>query len=313
MRSFVIKIIFFAVLVFAFITITFLLADGYTDPYYLRLTSPRQSSLIVGSSRAAQAMKPGVIDSVLSRNDMYNFSFTRENSPYGPVYSKSIHRKLDKSSKGGIFILTVDPWMVSSVSEDPNNPDQFRENGLFLDNIRFVNLKPNYFYLLRETNASYLRMWFNFFSRVTGRKINNSVLLHENGWLEIDIPMDSVSVRQRTAGKFDDYRYNTLPYYHKSDFRLDSLKELITYLKDYGYVTMVRLPVPSELIKIEDEFYSDFEDEMSKISQQLNVPYLTFSKVGDNYLYTDGNHLYKDSATDVSITVAEWIRKYISE
>jgi hypothetical protein len=202
----------------------------------------------------------------------------------------------------------VDPWMVSSVSEDPDNPDQFRENGLFLDNIRFVNLKPNYFYLPRETNASYLRMWVNFFSRVVGRKINNTVLLHDDGWLEIDIPMDSASVRRRTVSKFDDYRNNTLPNYHKSDFRLESLKELITFLKDYGYVTMVRLPVPSELIKIEDELYPDFEDEMSKISQHMNVPYLTFSKDGDNFIYTDGNHLYKDSATEVSITVAEWIK-----
>ena len=53
--------------VFAF----FSLADGTTDDAYLKFTTPKQGSLILGSSIAAQGIHPKELNAVLKRDDIY--------------------------------------------------------------------------------------------------------------------------------------------------------------------------------------------------------------------------------------------------
>ena len=37
------------------------LTNGYTDPFYLRFTTPKNNNLIIGTSRAAQGIQPEII------------------------------------------------------------------------------------------------------------------------------------------------------------------------------------------------------------------------------------------------------------
>ena len=70
MKTFLVQIsIFIGICSLSFIAI-FSLADGATDAFYLKFATPKQSSLIVGSSRAAQ----GIIPNIINDNDINTFS-----------------------------------------------------------------------------------------------------------------------------------------------------------------------------------------------------------------------------------------------
>ena len=89
MKLFIKKILAFTLLIIIIHLILGLTADGTTDDFYLRFTSAKQKSLIIGTSRAAQGIQPQLIDSILdltATDKIYNFSFTAQNSPYGEVY-----------------------------------------------------------------------------------------------------------------------------------------------------------------------------------------------------------------------------------
>lgn len=73
-------------------------ADGYTDPFYMRFTTSKQNSLILGTSRAAQGLQPKFFDSIL-KETILNYSFTVAHSPFGKTYLRSIKKKMDLNSK----------------------------------------------------------------------------------------------------------------------------------------------------------------------------------------------------------------------
>ena len=128
MKKFITKIVLTIALpivgLLAFLTLVF----GNTDPFYLRFTSPKQQNLILGTSRAAQGLKPEIFRNVLGK-DFFNYSFTNAHTPFGPVYLESIKRKhLEK--KRGIFVIAIEPWSLCSWTEDPNDVANFRENTL---------------------------------------------------------------------------------------------------------------------------------------------------------------------------------------
>jgi hypothetical protein len=267
-------------------------ANGYTDAYYLRFTTPKQNSLILGTSRAAQAIQPSVLDSILG-NRIYNFAFTNSQSPYGSVYYESIKKKINKESKNGIFIVAVSPWSISSFTEDPNNYKNFREVDLCLDNTSIVNMNPNIQYLLNNYSEPYYKLLF--------QKNKSNVFLHNDGWLEVSVEMDSISVQKRLETKIN--TYNNLTNYGFSTYRLDYLEKIVKYLQEYGKVYLVRLPVHEKILEIENKIMPDFED---KIRAAINHSsgYYNFTTTGHLYSYTDGNHLYKTSGYDISVIIA---------
>ena len=194
MARFLIKFLIFISLSLAIIYWISSRADGNTDNFYLKFTSPPQQSLIIGTSRAAQGLLPGVINRILGRNDLYNYAFTWENSPYGKAYLENIQRKLKKDSKNGIFIVAVDPWCITCKNSEQNSSNEFQESNLVLST-PFVSLNPNIPYLVKFTEKKYKLLL----------KKDSDLSLHDNGWLEIDVPMDSASIQVRTERKIKMY------------------------------------------------------------------------------------------------------------
>ncbi|MCU0370223.1 MAG: hypothetical protein MUC31_02320, partial [Bacteroidales bacterium] len=250
MKKFLIEVLVFLVILLTSFYLIFLRADGKTDAFYLRLTTKKQHSLILGNSRAAQAIKPSVLNDVLSRNDLFNYSFSIHLSPYGPTYLNSIKRKLDQDTKDGIFILSVDPWSISTVSADPNDTAKFGELKMFLGKIRHVNLYPNVPYLFSSYDKPYYNLLLNAKSPTT---------LHRDGWLEVNVTMDSAKVKRRIERKISQYRKGNLPTHKFSEVRLEYLIKTIEYLKNFGKVYLVRLPVITEIMAIEQELIPDFD------------------------------------------------------
>ena len=282
--------------------------NGYTDTSYFKFTSPKQKSLIIGPSRALQGLVPLEINKVLKRDDIFNFAFNLGNAPYGKVYLNAIKEKTDTSSKNGIFILTIDPWAVSSISKDPDDESSFRENGLKLDQMHFFTLNPNIEYIFKyikpKTMIHGMLKEFNL--------VNYTSFLHKDGWLELFIPMNEKIVEQRALYKFNDYK-KKLNHYKFSKKRLFYLEETIQYLQNYGNVFIVRLPVHKEMLKIENILMSNFDSIAGELSKNFNTPYINFAKDSTKYIYTDGNHLYKESGKIVSEKLAKLIREKLTE
>jgi len=296
MKSFIFKLFVFFLLLLIPIFLVFVQANGYSYPFYLRFTTPKQSSLILGTSKAAQGIRPDIINGILARDDIYNYSFTVVHSPYGQTYLKSIKKKLSKTNKNGIFIVTVDPWSLSSNKKDVNNPDIFVELNNCLSNTTWVNTKPNIEYLLKNYNKPYVDLL---------RK--SEIKLHNNGWLEVTVLMDSISVNRRLLDKLTLYKEGQMTHSGFSKVRLEYLIKTIKYLKQYGKVYLIRLPVHPQIMKIENEYMTDFDSKIKSVVLET-ANYFDMTHLNDNYKYTDGMHLDKKSAKEVSKIIAEWIQ-----
>ena len=79
---------------------------GQVDAFYGRFASPPAGSLVLGTSRAAQGIRPAVLSAQLGsrfEGPLLNYAFTLTHSPYGPAYVRSIQRKLRPEVKNGHY------------------------------------------------------------------------------------------------------------------------------------------------------------------------------------------------------------------
>lgn len=272
--------------------------DGYTDPFYLRLTTPKQENLILGTSRPAQGLQPQILKQV-SGIDFYNYSFSVLHSPFGEVYYNSIRKKLKKGNAPGVFIVAVDPWSISSASSDPNNESEFRELPLCLGNTTNVEINPNFTYLFNNLSG-------RFYEILTKR--DSSSFLHDDGWLEISVDMHQEVVQERIENKLNYYLTENLPVYRYSEVRKGYLKKTIIMLNNYGSVYLVRLPIHPRMMKVENKLMPDFTDKLADIIP-LTKGYWDMTAYNSQFDYTDANHLYKQSGKEVTRMVAEWINE----
>ncbi|MBT8279917.1 MAG: hypothetical protein KJO41_13040 [Bacteroidia bacterium] len=263
----------------------------------MRFTSTKQENLIIGTSRSAQGLRPDIFNNILKKK-FYNYSFTVAHSPYGPTYLNSIKKKLKSNVENGTFILTIDPWSISSWTDDPNDVDKFRELKLCLKNTPLVNINPNPIYFFNNYNGDYKKLIM---------KKSSPMFLHNNGWLEVSVDMDSTVVEERINEKVKDYKKNLSSFSKKSDLRIYYLIETIKYLQNHGDVFLVRMPIHPKIMQIEEEFMSDFESEIYE-AIEISSGYLDLTEFNGDYIYTDGNHLYKDSGIIVSEKVSKWVK-----
>jgi len=287
-------------------------ADGNSDGFYQRLSTPKQSSMILGTSRAAQGIVPSEINKMLNLDPgIFNFSFSLDNSPYGEVYYKAIVSKLKTDSEEGIFLLAVDPWSISIDTEDKEKLDE--KSLLF--GLKNTSAKPNYEYLYKN----YRRGWGNIILKNLETKILNTLqsknaalkgsrmYLHEDGWLEVFTSMEPEYVKANVQKKTRTYEHAVKT--HKfSPYRFDYLQKSIDLLQSRGRVFMVRLPVHRKLVQLEKQLMPDFDQRMQNLSQEMGIEYINLIEKSEQYNYTDGNHLYKSSARKVSQEIAEFIK-----
>lgn len=278
-------------------------ADGHFDSYYLRFTNGQHRSMILGTSRAAQGLNPAVIDSILGNySPIGNFAFANVSSPYGQVYFEAIRKKIDTTAtdKKNIFILAVSPWSISTLDKS-DDISKFRERNLFLTKIKSINKKgkPNFEYLMKEYAQSWGKILYN--------PVDNQAFLHDNGWLEISVSMNRSEVQKRTSEKVIAYHTNATVYQYSPN-RMNYLKQTILFLKKYGSVHLVRLPISEPMGAVESKYMPEFDTKMNLLSQEHNLKYWSFAPQNANYDYTDGNHLYYKSSLKVSEVLAKWIR-----
>jgi len=290
-----------------------LLADGTTDDFYLKFSSPKQSSLILGTSRAKQGIIPSVLSSSIENSNLsfFNFSFTLKSSPFGLVYYNAIKQKIDLESKDGCFIVTVDPWSISEKISDVNRTT---DSLSVLFGISDFTSKPNFKYLFKQFPHGWGRILLNRIEKPILKsysgQLNSSMtgsfsVLNNDGWLDVYTSLDSGFVKRKEAEMFEMYRNNAI-YLTGSESRIEYLDTIIEFLSNHGDVYVVRLPVHKKMLSIEQQYMPDFNDQISNAIFK-SEGYLDFSTLDNEYSYTDGNHLTKTSAKKVTQNIGEWI------
>ena len=290
-----------------------LLADGTTDDFYLKFSSPKQSSLILGTSRAKQGIIPSVLSSSIENSNLsfFNFSFTLKSSPFGLVYYNAIKQKIDLESKDGCFIVTVDPWSISEKISDVNRTT---DSLSVLFGISDFTSKPNFKYLFKQFPHGWGRILLNRIEKPILKsysgQLNSSMtgsfsVLNNDGWLDVYTSLDSGFVKRKEAEMFEMYRNNAI-YLTGSESRIEYLDTIIEFLSNHGDVYVVRLPVHKKMLSIEQQYMPDFNDQISNAIFK-SEGYLDFSTLDNEYHYTDGNHLTKTSAKKVTQNIGEWI------
>ena len=297
MKRFIIKSGILILLVVGSFFSLFFLADGYTDPFYVRFTTPAKTNLIIGTSKAAQGVQPRVLDTLLDKS-FFNYAFTNNHSPFGPVYFESIKKKLDTTGTEAIFIVTVDPWSIAVQGGEPEHPETFREASRFLADLDNVSASPNWAYLLDNLQGHYYKLL---------PAVAEPMFLHDDGWLEVEIPVDSLKFEEKSLWRANLWRQERLDTYRISALRVAYLEKTISYLSDHGRVYLVRLPTHEAMLAIENDFMPDFNEQISG-AIDMAAGYLDLTPEAGRFLYTDGNHLYRDSGKEVSAWIGEYIQ-----
>ena len=306
MSKFLLKIIGLTTLISSIYFLLGFLADGKTDPFYLRFTSPKQSSLIIGTSRAAQGIVPKILNNIILKDnlegDLYNYSFTILHSPFGETYYNAIEKKLDRQTIKGLFIIAVDPWSIASRTD----LNHFREARLELSKIKTFNEFPNYDYLKNAYKKSFFHLLKNKITPI------DFMELHEDGWLEVSIEISPSIIKKGSEEKISQYRNNKLPLYKISKERLRYLKKTIKLLSQHGKVILIRMPVDLRMLAVENLLDPIFNDRIDKIAKEYNSSFLIYKD--ENYIFPDGNHLYKESGKKFSKKLAKDINQlFINE
>lgn len=234
---------------------------GTADGFYLRFTTPQQKDMILGSSRAAQGLQPRVLGPMLD-NKIYNYSFTLGHSPWGPAYYESLFNKLDPDSRDGVFILEVNPWTLCAKTFDPNDSLKFLENDLCVGTTPLVNIKPNPFYIFRSFDGPVFKM---FLDASDGKRF-----LHDDGWLEVNVPMDETRMTKRLKDRAGAYR-RQMPNYWFSEVRFNSLKRTMARLSAHGQVFLVRMPIHPRIMKMENELMPYFNEMMNELGMLMTA------------------------------------------
>ncbi|SFT41641.1 hypothetical protein SAMN04489724_0661 [Algoriphagus locisalis] len=302
MIKFLFKILLFSGVPVASLIAVFLIENGYSDFYYQRFTTGKQSSLIIGDSKAAQGIVPSILNENInsSKNvDFYNYSFTANNSPFGKYYSESVLNKVYNTS-GNYFIVCVDIWAFL-VSKD--KPSDFIEKDGFISMVTNPNQNPNFLYMLFHFNRS--------FYDIILRNLDHSYFkLHDDGWLELKLPMDKVSIRDRHLEKLNSIKIQSESLIF-SESRFNEFSMLVNNLNELGKVFLVKLPVSDSVMQYEDKIYPDLERRIQEFSLNSNIQYFEFDSISSNYVYTDGLHLSKDSSIEFTSLLSIILKPYV--
>lgn len=263
-------------LLFVLLTIIAKKDGKLLDSFYLKFTSKHNGGLIIGTSKAAQALEPSIIDS-----DQYNFAFSISHSPFDSTYLNLIKKyhttqAFDINRK---HIVCVDPWSVFTI---PNN--QFEMvNPNFNKILNYPILNPNYFYMKDYINV------LDFYLNRSKNYVNHS------GRLVINLDFQKLVCDSAVnfINKIGQYRKKQeFKFGFLSNKRIKILKEVISYLRRDGKVILVRLPVHNRMLELETIKSPNFDLLMSSICKDFNIQYMNMMPLRYNYLYTDGNHVW---------------------
>lgn len=276
----------------AIVVVVLYSADGRTDLHYGKLISPKQSSMILGNSKASRGIIPSVVNRYSKADSIYNFAFDLNLDIYSETYVRAISSKLSNNQSDAVFVITVDPWSISENIADDNT----MEEAAFLSSLESFSSRPHFDYLFNHYQGSIFDLW-------TG---NDHLEVHENGWQEIKISETEYPAKiEETKLKIASLAERSL----FSEQKLNTLNELIVTLKEKGRVHLVVLPVHPEILEMEQVYMPDFGTRIRTLAGETVVPLFDMSRGSNRLTFTDGLHMDAKSAEEISYKIGSWIER----
>lgn len=265
------------------------------DPFYAKATYA-SSNIIIGASRAQKGIAPAILEDVLQLDQKaLNLAFTGVDSPYGEPYLKLIKRKIDDEHSPGLFILSVHPVSIM----DYEFASGRREEDFRFYDLWSVNSKPNYEYILRNTNGVQSLLPQLIFKGKQGREYD---VLHDDGWVERTYPEERKPTSIEDLGAKNIHAVRSLK-------REKWLEKTVEYLKDYGRVVLVRMPIDEEVKKQEKEALPEFEAFIQQLANRQSVVFLDYSDTAADFTFFDNyHHLDAAGAKKFTARLAEDIK-----
>lgn len=276
-----------------------LIVDGRNNIALYKVSGEKKQNLIIGSSRIAQALNPDVFYEQTQR-DFLNLAISLSSTSYSEMYNEVIFEKLDENTSDGIFILALDPWIISRKYDECTNKELYPENDDNMANLWSYNTPLNVQFLIKD----YQYAWGNIL--VTNLRNNATVIGHKNGWIEVTRPLDQETVDRKKKSKITGLKENAKEM-RLSFSRLQALHELVSFLKTKGKVFFVRLPIDQELYEIENNFMPNFTDIAQRIEVKYDAPFLDLQYLSKDVLFNDGHHINKKFSPFISSKIIEWI------
>lgn len=304
MRLLIFKLGLFFAICLAITTVVLIKYGGNIDYFYEKFTTPKAKSMIIGDSRSLQGIQPRVMNQYFDKLGyelpVFNYSFTIAQSIIGPLYNTSIQKKLDETSKNGIFIISITPEMLTSKKGYDNTKGEYREKGQPPHNMNFVCVNPNYEYFIKNLS-------FFHFKGVFRKKST----LHKDGWLEeTNLPKNKEALESFKKHQIDLF-LNNREDYKLSQTRIQSLHNLVQKLEQHGSVFLVRMPIDADFLEYEKKYYPEFNEIIDSIAVKNNVPYLDFNNNKlEEYNTYDGHHLDKFSGKIFTKNLCDTILYY---
>lgn len=309
MKKLTVKFILFCILLSStYFFAMWQLSRGQVDYFYNKFTY-QASSLIIGVSRANDGISPLLVENILGEQidlPILNFCFANQISDYGPIYLNAIQKKVKPGTKNGLFILEVEPGALSIHKTLPDSVSSIKKENSFLSTMNHFNRSPNFEYIRKK----YTKPFYNIFNK--SRRIDKMRYAHPDGWCEVrkkseqsEVSKDDVLKWKKK--KLEEFEYMT-NYYKKSKARAECLIETINYLKDFGQVYLVRLPVSHEFLKIEQSIWPNFNKQIEEIAENHDVVYFDYSADAEQYEFYDGSHLFGHSAKDFTQKLCDDIK-----
>lgn len=291
------------------------LSQGFVDDYYGKFTG-KSGSLILGVSRAHDGLVPSILEEELelqeSAKPLFNFAFEKTQSPYGEVYLEAVKKKLKDSDGQGVFILSVTPgtFTVKKGVDEDEILELDRET-MMLYEVKDPSADPNYDYIINYYPDALYTVY-------TSKSKEKSVhYYHEDGWDEFrtEIPGYTVSKEQMEewtlktieAGK------NLIREERISDYRLHWLEETIRYLQGRGEVYLVRLPIDTRFIYIEDDYWPKFNTIMEGLGAKYGIPYFNYVQPKYQFETFDGSHMTSKGAQEFTRLFARELKAFRSK
>ncbi|MDO7171361.1 hypothetical protein [Mariniflexile sp. AS56] len=309
MVKFLKKLSIYGTICFIIITLVLIIFGGNIDYFYEKFTTPKTNSMIIGDSRALQGIQPNVLNKRLKSLDIdlpiLNYSFTIAQAHIGPLYRKSILKKIEGKSKNGLFIVSLTPMMIASHHSKNNEKGEFIEANTPPHNMLNVTMNPNYEYLLRNINYFHFKALFR-----------KSSTMHKNGWLEAH----NLPTNTNTLKEWKNLQLEMMEGFERdyeiSEYRKKSLDSLIKDLKKNGKVVLIRMPIEKEILDLENIFYPEFDDFISETAHTNNIKYYNFTKsdaIKMNFTTYDGHHLNKEGGIQFTNALSDSISSIINK
>ncbi|PIA77531.1 hypothetical protein BFR04_08815 [Gaetbulibacter sp. 4G1] len=302
MKLLLIKLSIFFIICLGIITTILINYGGHVDYFYEKFTTPKTKSMIIGDSRSFQGIQPKVINQYFQNKKPYelpilNYSFTVTQAVSGPLYNKSILKKIDTTATNGLFIISITPDFFTSKEGNRNELGEFREANQPPHNMNLVDVSPNYEYLLKNTSYLHFKALF--------RKKSKT---HKDGWLEeSNLPSDTLIFKKWKEHQINLF-FKDRNKYQISDFRINSLNILIKELKKFGDVYLIRMPISKEFLNLENSYYpklNTIADSLAKINE---IPYFNFNRSEIlQYKTYDGHHIDKYGGRKFTKTLCDSI------